>query len=117
MARKWLGRRKATKKASAMGPAPRMAAMTTSRMKPERRETSVSPPTVAMRLIMSGVSRSPHPRHPCGPSLVGCLGLIVDLDQVKAASGGHGAASGAFARFERLFQVARGPFAVAHELQ
>jgi hypothetical protein len=28
--------------------------MTTSRMKPVRRETSVSPPTVAMRLIMGG---------------------------------------------------------------
>src|SRR6185437_10095751 len=52
MARKWLGSRKATKKASAMGPAPKTAAMTTSRMKPLRRETRVSPPTVAMRLIM-----------------------------------------------------------------
>ena len=54
MARKWLGRRKATKKASAMGPAPSTAAMTTSRMKPEMRETSVHPPTVAMRLIIGG---------------------------------------------------------------
>ena len=52
MARKWLGSRKATKKASAKGPAPNTAAMTTSRMKPVRRETRVSPPTVAMRLIM-----------------------------------------------------------------
>src|SRR5579885_2124929 len=52
MARKWLGSLKATKKASATGPAPRIAAMTTSRIKPVSRETSVSPPTVAMRLII-----------------------------------------------------------------
>ena len=37
-----------------MGPAPSTAAMTTSRMKPEMRETSVHPPTVAMRLIIGG---------------------------------------------------------------
>ncbi len=52
MARKWLGSLKAMKKASATGPAPSTAAMTTSRMKPVRRETRVSPPTVAMRRIM-----------------------------------------------------------------
>ena len=34
------------------GPAPSTAAMITSRRKPETRETSVQPPTVAMRLIM-----------------------------------------------------------------
>ena len=52
------------KKASATGPAPSTAAMTTSRMKPVTRETSVSPPTVAMRLIMGvrpvGTGRLPQ---------------------------------------------------------
>ena len=42
-----------------MGPAPRMAAMTTSRIKPVRRETSVSPPTVAMRAVSPGVFAQP----------------------------------------------------------
>ena len=45
MARKWLGMRNATTKASATGPAPITAAMTTSRTKPVTRETSVQPPT------------------------------------------------------------------------
>src|SRR5689334_24923420 len=52
MARKWLGNRSATKKASATGPAPRIAASMMSRRKPVRRDTSVSPPTVRMRSIM-----------------------------------------------------------------
>src|SRR3954471_19941563 len=45
MARKWLGRRCATTKASATGPAPISAAMTTSRKNPVMRERSVHPPT------------------------------------------------------------------------
>src|SRR5215468_1990138 len=84
MARKWFGRRKATKKASAIGPAPSTAAITTSRMKPEARETRVRPPTVAIRLIIRGFGPSfplpaggrevkqkqrlgqPFPADPCG---------------------------------------------------
>src|SRR5262249_49528824 len=63
MARKWLGSLNATKKASARGPAPNTAAITTSRRNPVRREISVSPPTVAMRLIMQsrGLSRASPP--------------------------------------------------------
>src|SRR5262245_55598823 len=53
MARKWLGSRKATKKASATGPAPRIAASMMSRAKPVTRETSVKPPTVRMRSIIA----------------------------------------------------------------
>src|SRR5689334_20719707 len=53
MARKWLGSRKATKKASATGPAPRIAASMISRAKPVTRETSVKPPTVRMRSIIA----------------------------------------------------------------
>src|SRR5829696_82843 len=45
MARKWFGRRSATTKASATGPTPITAAMTTSRIKPVMRETRVQPPT------------------------------------------------------------------------
>src|SRR5262249_8556988 len=52
MARKWLGRRSATKNASATGPAPRIAASMMSRTKPGRRDTSVSPPTARMRSIL-----------------------------------------------------------------
>src|SRR5829696_3336092 len=52
MARKWLGRRSATKKASATGPAPRIAASIMSRTKPVSRDTRVSPPTVRMRSII-----------------------------------------------------------------
>ena len=47
MRRKRLGRRWATKKASATGPAPRAAAMKMSRMKPRTRLVAVAPPTVA----------------------------------------------------------------------
>src|SRR5215207_5288609 len=50
MARKWFGRRRATTKASAIGPTPITAAITTSRTKPVRRETSVQPPTDRMCL-------------------------------------------------------------------
>src|SRR5262252_10259565 len=53
MARKWLGRRSATKNASATGPAPRMAASIMSRANPVRRDTSVKPPTVRIRSIMA----------------------------------------------------------------
>src|SRR6185503_19671079 len=52
MARKWLGSRKATKKASATGPAPRTAARMMSRAKPVARERSVKPPTVKIRSII-----------------------------------------------------------------
>src|SRR5215217_9583903 len=45
MARKWFGRRSATTKASATGPMPITAAMTTSRTNPVILETSVQPPT------------------------------------------------------------------------
>src|SRR5215210_5209576 len=45
IARKWLGSRNATTKASATGPVPIIAAMTMSRKKPVTRETSVQPPT------------------------------------------------------------------------
>ena len=85
MARKWLGRRKAMKKASAMGPAPRMAAMTTSRTKPVRRETSVSPPTVAMRLIM--LSRGPSWSLPVGGREVN------EFQWLDHASSGHAKSS------------------------
>ena len=47
-----IGNRKATKKASAIGPAPKTAAIRISRKNPVRRDNSVSPPTVRMRLIM-----------------------------------------------------------------
>src|SRR5580704_11208567 len=52
IARKWFGSRKATKNASATGPAPRIAASMMSRKKPVRRESSVKPPTVRIRSIM-----------------------------------------------------------------
>ena len=52
MARKRFGRRNATKKASAAGPAPRIAASTISRAKPVMRDSSVSPPTVRIRSII-----------------------------------------------------------------
>src|SRR5580658_7896777 len=45
MVRKWLGRRWATKKASASRPAPRTAPSRTSRKKPAARESKVKPPT------------------------------------------------------------------------
>src|SRR3954452_20288730 len=45
MARKWVGRRSATTKASATGPMPITAAITTSRANPVILETSVQPPT------------------------------------------------------------------------
>jgi hypothetical protein len=60
IARKWLGRRSATKNASATGPAPSTAASTMSRTKPVMRESSVKPPTVKMRPIIGW----PSSRHP-----------------------------------------------------
>src|SRR5271168_3620848 len=53
MARKWFGSRKATKNASATGPAPRIAASMMSRKKPVRRERRVKPPTVRIRSIIA----------------------------------------------------------------
>src|ERR1700686_3507725 len=58
MARKWFGNRSAMKKASATGPAPRIAASMMSRMKPVTRESSVKPPTVRMRSSIREVSVS-----------------------------------------------------------
>src|SRR4051812_2107500 len=48
IARKWFGRRNATTKASATGPVPMVAAITTSRKNPVMREASVHPPTEAI---------------------------------------------------------------------
>src|ERR1700719_3835482 len=59
MARKWLGSGKATKKASATGPAPRIAASMMSRAKPVTRETSVKPPTVRIRSIIAAYPPRP----------------------------------------------------------
>src|SRR5208282_3908632 len=59
MARKWFGSRKATKNASATGPAPRIAASMMSRRKPVRRETSVKPPTVRIRSIIAAFVSTP----------------------------------------------------------
>src|SRR5262249_7364908 len=68
IARKWLGSRNATKKASAIGPAPSTAARTMSRTKPVSRERRGKPPTVKIRPIMgcfrSGVARSVARRSP-----------------------------------------------------
>src|SRR4051794_15779728 len=57
IARKWLGRRSATTNASATGPVPIVAAITTSRKKPVTRETSVHPPTEAIlrNIVDSGL--------------------------------------------------------------
>jgi len=72
----------------------------------------------------SGVSRNPGPharsRHFWIPSFAGMTRAacsVVDLSQVKAASGRHGAASAAITRLERLFQVAGRPLALADKLQ
>ena len=62
-----IGQPHATKKASAIGPAPRMAASTMSRPKPVRRDSSVKPPTVKMRPIMA--PRCPLPRRGLAPRL------------------------------------------------
>src|SRR5512147_1447109 len=92
MARKWLGSLKATKKASAIGPAPRIAAMTTSRMKPVRRETSVSPPTVAMRLIIlcwkPGERRYDATEPPPRPSPLRREGKLANGDKLLTQQGG-----------------------------
>jgi hypothetical protein len=42
---------------------------------------------------------------------------IFDLDQIKAAGGGHGAAGGALARVQGPFQILGSPSAAAHQLQ
>src|SRR5260370_11084085 len=60
IARKWLGNLNATKKASAIGPAPSTAASTMSRAKPVSRESSVRPPTVKKRPIIGRASRRPR---------------------------------------------------------
>ncbi len=60
--RNMLGSRKATKNASATGPAPRKAAMAMSRRKPSTRLAMVQPPTVAKprrRRTGAGVMRPP----------------------------------------------------------
>src|SRR5208283_1534531 len=59
MARKWFGSRKATKNASATGPAPRIAASIMSRKKPVRRDRSVKPPTVRIRSIIAAALHLP----------------------------------------------------------
>src|SRR5258706_1071024 len=51
MARKLLGRRKATMKASDIGPAPRIAAIMMSRKNPATRDSAVNPPTDRRRPI------------------------------------------------------------------
>src|SRR5262245_49567776 len=66
IARKLLGRRNDTMKASDMGPAPRTAAMMMSRRKPATRESAVKPPTEARRpitaLALSAPDRQAEPR-------------------------------------------------------
>ena len=60
--RRTFGNRRATKKASATGPAPRIAASMMSRMKPVSRDTRVSPPTVRIRSIIKlpcGINHRP----------------------------------------------------------
>src|SRR5690625_3725243 len=62
--RKRLGKRKATKKASATGPVPRTEAIRMSRMKPRTRLTAVSDPTVAKaRSMLELALRLPGNRH------------------------------------------------------
>src|SRR5215207_8768501 len=59
MARKWLGSLKATTKASAIGPVPRIAAMTMSRTNPVARDRSVQAPTDRMDLSTWTVPQLP----------------------------------------------------------
>ena len=62
--RNMLGRAKAIRNASATGPAPRNAAIITSRMNPSRRLSKVQPPTVTKAPnILIGFTLSPRARH------------------------------------------------------
>ena len=102
--RKRLGKRKATKKASATGPVPRAAAMKMSRTKPRRRLVAVAPPTVA-KFLRSDMRRGSRWRD--GVSPPGARTLDRGRGRrapsfTPAPSAGRGAARSAPGRRRRL---------------